>query len=121
MIAEMFGGTDESDDSNRRPDLLLLNRYMGRYLLIEFKRPSSTLDWLTRIRLKRYRAKLKPTLIRWTLLSLGENAALIWIIHDGGRIRMTTYTELISRAASELEWLLSELKRDAQDGKRYLQ
>ena len=33
---------------------------------------------------------------------------------------MITYTELISRAASELEWLLSELKRDAQDGKNYL-
>ncbi len=29
----------EQKDGKKRPDLLLLNRYKGRHLLIEFKRP----------------------------------------------------------------------------------
>jgi len=121
IIAEAFGGTDESDDSNRRPDLLLLNRYMGCYLLIEFKRPSSTLDWDHKSQAERYRAKLKPHADPMDIIVVGgKRRPDMEQLHDGGRIRMITYTELISRANSELEWLLSELKRDAQDGKDYL-
>ncbi len=121
IIAETFGGTDDGDDSNRRPDLLLLNRYMSRYLLIEFKRPSSTLDWPHKSQAEGYRAKLKPHADPMDIVVLGgKRRHDMDQFHDGGRIRMMTYTELISRAASELEWLLSELKRDARDGEHYL-
>ena len=114
IIAKTFGGTDDSDDGNRRPDLLLLNRYMGRFLLIEFKRPSLTLDWPHKSQAEGYRAKLKPHADPMDIVVLGgKRRPDMNQNHDGDSIRMITYTEVISRAASELEWLLNELKRDA--------
>jgi hypothetical protein len=118
IIADVFGGAKGSDDSDRRPDLLLLNRYQGRYLLIEFKRPSSTLNWDHKSQAEKYRATLKAHADPMDIVVLGgKRRPDMEQFHDNGHIRMITYTELVSRAASELNWLLVELKRDAQDGK----
>ena len=46
----------------------------------------------------------------------GKRRADMDRLHEGGQIRMLTYTEVISQAASELEWLLGELRRDARNG-----
>ena len=117
VIEQVFGGRDESDDGARRPDLLLLNRYMGRYLLIEFKRPSLSLDWDHKSQAERYRAKLKVHADPMDIIVLGgKRRADMDRLHEGGQIRMLTYTEVISQAASELEWLLGELRRDARNG-----
>ncbi len=108
----MFGGSDDGSDGARRPDLLLLNRYGGRYLLIEFKRPSVTLDYDHKARAEGYRGKLKRHADPIDIVVLGGKRRDDMVaVHENGQIRMTTYTELTSRAESELTWLLNELKR----------
>ncbi len=114
MIASAFGGREDGPDANRRPDLLLLNRYKGRYLLIEFKRPSKPLEWEHKTQAERYRAKLQAHASPLDVIVIGGTRRPdLDQQHEGGRLRLMTYTELISQADSELRWLLSELKRDA--------
>lgn len=121
VITKVFGVDAKDDEGARRPDLLLLNRYLGRFLLIEFKRPDATLDWPNKSQAEGYRAKLKPHATPMDIIVLaGKRRPDMEQVHDGGGIRMMTYTELISRAASELEWLLGELKRDGREERRYL-
>lgn len=45
-------------DTKKRPDLLLLNRYKDRHLLIEFKRPSATVNWPDKAQAEDYRGLL---------------------------------------------------------------
>jgi hypothetical protein len=117
IVQTMFGGEDDGDDRDRRPDLLLLNRYMGRYLLIEFKRPRLPLDWDHKTQAERYRAKLEVYASPLDIMVLGgRRRPEMQPIQDGGRIRMFSYTELISQAADELGWLLGELTRDGRAG-----
>lgn len=117
IVQTMFGGNDDSDDKDRRPDLLLLNRYMGRYLLIEFKRPRLPLDWDHKTQAERYRAKLEVHASPLEIIVLGgKRRPEMQPLQDAGRIRMLSYTELISQADAELRWLLGELTRDARAG-----
>jgi hypothetical protein len=117
IVAKVFGGATKSSDDSRRPDLLLLNRYMGRFLLIEFKRPSHTLDWPNKSQAEGYRARLKPFADPMEIVVLaGKRRPDMEQRHESDRIRLMTYAELISRASSELNWLLGELKRDGRGG-----
>jgi hypothetical protein len=88
IIQRMFDGVDDSDEKNRRPDLLLLNRYMGRYLLIEFKRPRLPLDWDHKTQAERYRAKLEAHANPLDIIVLGgRRRPEMQPLQDGGRIR----------------------------------
>lgn len=117
IVADVFGGNQMEDGGDRRPDLLLLNRYLSRFLLVEFKRGSATLDWDHKIQAERYWSKLKSFADPLDIIVLGgKRRPEMGRVHENGRIQLVTYTELISRASSELEWLLGELKRDARAG-----
>ena len=117
VIKDVFGGSDDGSEGARRPDLLLLNRYGGRYLLIEFKRPSVTLNYDHKAQAEGYRGKLKRHADPIDIIVLGGKRRDDMVaVHENGQIRMTTYTELTSRAESELTWLLNELKRGSDSG-----
>lgn len=117
VIKDVLGGSDGGSDDARRPDLLLLNRYGGRYLLIEFKRPIVTLNYEHKAQAEGYRGKLKRHADPIDIIVLGGKRRDDMVAaHENGQIRMTTYTELISRAESELTWLLNELKRESESG-----
>lgn len=103
----------EQKDSKKRPDLLLLNRYKGRHLLIEFKRPIETLNWADKAQGESYRGLLQSYVSPIDIIVMGgKRIKEMPQIQEGGTIRMLTYTELISQAESELQWLLDELARD---------
>jgi hypothetical protein len=98
VIKEVFGGSDDGSDDARRPDLLLLNRYGDRYLLIEFKRPAVTLDYDHKAQAEAYRGKLKHHADPIDIIVLGGKRHRDMVaVHDNGQIRMTTYTELTAR------------------------
>lgn len=113
VIEDVFGVNDADDQGARRPDLLLLNRYGGRYLLIEFKKPSITLDYDHKAQAEKYRGKLRRFADPMDIIVLGGKRREDMVaVHENGQIRMTTYVELTSRAESELNWLLGELRRN---------
>lgn len=113
VIEEIFGAQRPGDDGSKRPDLLLLDRYGGRYLLIEFKRPTVTLDYNHKAQAEGYRGKLKRYADPIDIIVFGGRRRDDMVaLHENGQIRMTTYTELISRAESEHKWLLDALRRE---------
>lgn len=117
VISTAFGAREDGPERDKRPDLLLLNRFKGRYLLVEFKRPSLSLDWDHKTQAERYHAQLQRHASPLDIIVLGGTRRPdLEQQYEGGRLRMVTYTELISQADSELRWLLSELKRDALEG-----
>jgi Histidine kinase-, DNA gyrase B-, and HSP90-like ATPase len=110
VVEDVFGEPGPDEDGSKRPDLLLLNRYGGRYLLIEFKRPIITLTYDHKAQAESYRGKLKRYADPIDIIVCGGKRRDDMVaIHDNGQIRMTTYVELISRAESELKWLLDAL------------
>lgn len=114
VIEDVFGVSNTDEEGTRRPDLLLLNRYGGRYLLIEFKRPSVTLNYEHKAQAEGYRGKLKRYADPMDIIVLGGRRRDDMVsVHDNGQIRMTTYVELTSRAESELTWLLGELRHSS--------
>lgn len=106
-LASRFRG--DPSDGEKRPDLLLLNRYKGRHLLIEFKRPVDSINWKDKAQAEDYRGLLLSHVSPIDIIVVGgKRIKEMPQIQDGG-IRMLTYTELISSADAELRWLLKEL------------
>jgi hypothetical protein len=97
-------------DGKKRPDLLLLNRYKDRHLLVEFKRPSDALSWPDKAQAEDYRGLLLPYVSPIDIIVVGgKRVKEMPQVPDGGTIRMLTYAELVSQSESELQWLLKEL------------
>ena len=100
-------------DGSKRPDLLLLNRYKDRFLLVEFKRPSETLNWQDKAQAEDYRGLLLSYASPIDIIVVGgKRIKEMPQLPENGSIKMLTYFELISQAESELQWLLKELAAD---------
>ncbi len=105
------------EDGRKRPDLLLLNRYKERHLLIEFKRPSETLNWGDKAQAEDYRGLLISYVSPIDIIVIGgKRIREMPQVHESGTILMLTYTEVVSQAESELRWLLRELAQDERTG-----
>lgn len=99
-------------DDKKRPDLLLLNRFKGRHLLIEFKRPSDTVNWQDKAQAEDYRGLLLSHVSPIDIIVIGgKRIKEMQQVPEGGSIYMLTYTELVAHADAELRWLIDELKR----------
>lgn len=113
IIEDLFGAHGRDDEGAKRPDLLLLNRYAGRYLLIEFKRPVTTLNYDHKAQAEFYRGKLKRYADPIDIIVFGGKRRDDMVsLHENGTIRMATYTELISRSESEMKWLIDALAHE---------
>lgn len=100
-------------DGSKRPDLLLLNRYKDRLLLIEFKRPAETLNEDDKAQAERYRRLLQPFVSPTDIIVIGgKRVKDMPQISDGGAIKMLSYVEIVSHAENELQWLLKELGQE---------
>jgi hypothetical protein len=108
--------TDEKFTGPRaqhRPDLLLLTQLGQRYKLVEFKRPSHTLDRRDVGQAEQYRDDLIARLQPIDVMVLGKQFDARMLVNMPANVTLASYTHVISRARAELQWLLGELTRDA--------
>ncbi len=100
--------------ANRRPDLLLLNHPTRHYSLIEFKRPSHTIDRQDINQAEQYRDDLGSKFQPIDILVIGGQHDTRMDLNPPQNVQILSYAGLVSRARSELQWLLSELARPTQ-------
>jgi len=97
----------------KRPDLLLAHSYQGRYLLLEFKRPSHTITHADIAQAAAYRQELTTHVgsgARIDLLLIGGKQNIDPQYGTGtSGVQVETFTSLISAATARLEWLTQEL------------
>jgi len=114
-IEEYLGQKFTGDRANKRPDLLLADISRDRQLLIEFKRPSHPLTRDDKNQAEKYRDDLQSRFAREVdILVIGEKRkADLPAAHEGGRVKLFSYVEVISLARVRLEWLIKELTEGA--------
>jgi len=95
--------------AHHRPDLLLLTQLGHRYKLVEFKRPSHTLDRQDVNQAEQYRDDLISQLQHIDLLVIGKSFDPRLLENMPPNATIASYVHLISRARNELQWLVSEL------------
>ena len=112
-IEEYTGEKFSGERANKRPDLFLANDVQGKYLLIEFKRPSHTIKREDENQAEEYRDDLTPRFGKMDIIVLGkERDPKISLHYEKDDIKILSYTDIISRARTEFNWLLKELKSD---------
>jgi Histidine kinase-, DNA gyrase B-, and HSP90-like ATPase len=108
--------TDEKFTGNRarkRPDLLLLNQLGKSYTLIEFKRPDHTIERLDVAQAEGYRDDLSSRFHPIELLVIGKEFDLCLVANPPTRGKVLSYGDVVSRARSELAWIMAELTSNA--------
>lgn len=99
---------------SNRPDRLLAQNLRGGFLLIEFKRPSKTIDRQDRQRGQEYRDDLEPNFGQMEIRLLGKECDVIATKkNDPLGLHVFGYESLIIAARTQLDWLLSDLTADA--------
>ncbi len=107
----------KSQMSDRRPDLLLNEDLYGNYLLIEFKRPSHSLDHQDYLQAISYRhdfSKYTEKPIRIALIGGKRSADFPVESKREPEIRALLFNEMISTARRQLDWLLAQLANSAR-------
>lgn len=98
--------------ARKRPDLLLAQALRSRYVVIEFKRPSHTLNREDEAQAGQYRDDLVPYVqghrIDIVLLG-GKRSAGISSQYDTTGLTVLTYNDMINEARAQLDWLLNQL------------
>jgi hypothetical protein len=110
IIDEYTNGKFEGANSNKRPDLLLLNRVDGKHLLIEFKRPAKQLDRDDEAQAQKYRDDLGQKFHPMDILLIGGTVDKSLRLNAGNGIEYASFADVLSRARTELDWLLGSLK-----------
>jgi len=113
LVKDKFGEDfDDEERSKKRPDLLLMRRFGGNHVLIEFKRPKVTINWDHVSQAARYRDDLS--------LTVGDDIEVLVIGKQVDpkmnlntlpqRLSVLSFTNVISKAREELNWMLENLK-----------
>ena len=95
--------------ANCRPDLLLLNQLGQRYTLVEFKRPNQTIIREDVNQAEQYRDDLASKFTPMAVMLVGRDRDRRMDQNPPVGVEIVSYVGLLSRARSELEWLLKEL------------
>lgn len=112
-IQEYVDRAFTGERANKRPDLLLANDLQQRHLLIEFKRPSHTINRDDENQAEKYRDDLTSTFGRMDILVIGKSRSpRISAHYDRGDIQIRSYADVISTARRQLDWLLEELSTE---------
>jgi hypothetical protein len=94
----------------RRPDLLLAGGLGARHVLIEFKRPSHRISRDDENQAVKYRDDLRQQFPNIEILMVGAgSAAGVDAGSHSPDLQVISYAGLVSRARTELEWLLTQL------------
>jgi hypothetical protein len=94
----------------KRPDLFLAQDASDRYHLVEFKRPSHTVGRDDENQAEKYRDDLTPRFGSIDILIIGgKRSTKLPSQYDRDGVKIMTYEALISRARTQLNWLLNQL------------
>ncbi|WP_218148670.1 hypothetical protein [Dyadobacter koreensis] len=110
-LGEKFTG----ERANKRPDLFLGEDILRRHLLIEFKRPSETIGRDAENQAIKYRDDLNTVIHNKKIKILvigGTVDPAISSHNERDDVTLLSYTNLISTARTQLDWLLHELKAE---------
>lgn len=113
-IEEHLNKKFTGERAQKRPDLLLADLSRDKMLLIEFKRPSLTLNRDHKNQAEKYRDDLLPFFSKSIdiLVLGGHRKEGLPVAPDNGQTMLVSYTEIISNARNRLEWLIKELSRE---------
>lgn len=105
----------QGERADKRPDLFLSQDYDGKHLLIEFKKPTHTINRDDENQAEKYRDDLRTELgitdIEIMVIG-GKVTGTIDTRHIKDGINLLTFNNVIGRARTKLNWLLKELKND---------
>lgn len=109
QIEEYIGGKFYGERATRRPDLLLNEDMSGRYLLIEFKRPSHALNRDDYTQGTDYRHDLGKVLTKPidVLIMGGKRGPDFPTSNLEPNVTVSTFLDAISTARRQLQWQLS--------------
>jgi hypothetical protein len=114
IIDEYLGKKYKGTRADKRPDLLLCNKYMGNYLLIEFKRPNVTLSRENELQAQKYRDDMKPYLStdrKIEILMVGGKIGSDILSNDSAPLlKNMTFNHITSQARDEINWLIENIK-----------
>jgi len=114
-IDKVIDKTYHGENPNDRPDILFGRNITRSLVLIEFKRPSFTLNRDTESQALKYRDELNVYFhnqkIEIILLG-GKVKGIISSHNERGDVLYRTYVDLISVARQKLLWLIDELKTE---------
>lgn len=113
-MEEYLGQKFSGERALKRPDLLLADISRDRQLLIEFKRPSHLLTRDDKNQAEKYRDDLQSRFSKEIdILVLGEKRKVnLPSSHEGGRVKLFSYAEVISLARLRLDWFIKELTEE---------
>lgn len=108
QVEEILGKTYTGGKADKRPDLLLNENLSGEYLLIEFKRPSHSLNHDDYLQAASYRHELSKYIndpIR--VLVIGGRRSPDFPTRDKeAQVDARLFSQVISTARRQVEWLL---------------
>jgi len=103
------------DRATKRPDLFLGANILRQHLLIEFKRPSETIGRDAESQALKYRDDLNSVIhnkkIKIFVIG-GQVDKNISSHNEREDVTFLSYTDIISNARTQLNWLLDELKNE---------
>jgi hypothetical protein len=103
---EAFSGSRK----NKRPDLFLASNLYGNHLLVEFKRPSHDLTRDDENQAVKYSDDLTPKFGDIIIMIIGrQRHKNIAPGHDTGNMKVMSYANVISKARTQLQWLIDQL------------
>ena len=114
-IEKVLKKTYKGDSPEDRPDILFGRNITRSLVLIEFKRPSFTLNRDTEAQALKYRDELNSYFHNQKIeiiLIGGKVKGIISSHNERGDVLYRTYVDIISQARQRLNWLLEELKRE---------
>ncbi|MCX7011496.1 MAG: ATP-binding protein [Candidatus Sumerlaeota bacterium] len=109
IIAKFLGRRFPGKGTAKRPDLLLAQNVEGRYLLIEFKRPSDPVGREVEAQANQYRDELGPNLGYIEIIIIGGSVEHMDSHYQQPDTWFFGYEGVICTARTQLEWLLKEL------------
>jgi len=114
MVAEFCDKKYTGKKASKRPDLLLSQGFDGRYLLIEFKRPSISIGRQEVAQAEEYRDELSsqlPSDAAFEIMMVGKGRdSRISADLLAQSITIHSYKDLISTARNQIEWLIKSLE-----------
>ncbi len=115
QVEDLLGKTYSGKRANKRPDLLLNMNADNKYLLIEFKRPNHSLTYTDYQQATGYRNDFLPFIeneIKVLVIGGKKGNDLLNLKNHEPNTDILTFSEMISKARNQLNWLLKQLGAD---------